>query len=254
MRRVRQLLRLRGFQGAVPRLGHVDRLGLVTAWAMPPLDQPRGGGCEWPGGFAGLLSPAAGGLLSLKAALPRSVQGSCGTPSRLGVAPGRVCEACCQSTKPADRQRPGRTTRVAGIPRSGDPCCSGRAIAGFWFSRCPQGFAGGLDPSRASESYGRTCLIAMADARPVGFAEEWEYLEGGRAETCSLRGRLHHLPALSLRGWRRCITVLTCTIHQGLIPQGEHLAKRCCQWMGRRERAVGWCPEAGCRNRVVPPG
>ena len=179
MRRVRQLLRLRGFQGAVPRVGHVDRLGLVTAWAMPPLDQPRGGGCEWPGGFAGLLSPAAGGLLSLKAALPRSVQGSCGTPSRLGVAPGRVCEACCRSTKPADRQRPGRTTRVAGIPRSGDPCCSGRAIAGFWFSRCPQGFAGGLDPSRASESYGRTCLIAMADARPVGFAEEWEYLEGG---------------------------------------------------------------------------
>jgi len=65
MRRVRQLLRLRGFQGAVPRVGHVDRLGLVTAWAMPPLDQPRGGGCEWPGGFAGLLS----GLLAACRAL-----------------------------------------------------------------------------------------------------------------------------------------------------------------------------------------
>jgi len=39
--------------------------------------------------------------------------------------------------------------------------------------------------------------------------------------------------------------VLTYPIHQGLIPQGEHLTKRCDQWVARREVAVGWCPEAG---------
>jgi len=44
---------------------------------------------------------------------------------------------------------------------------------------------------------------------------------------------------------RHCVTVLTCPIHQGLIPQGEHLTKRCAQWVPWREVAVGWCPEAG---------
>ena len=44
---------------------------------------------------------------------------------------------------------------------------------------------------------------------------------------------------------RHCVTVPTCPIHQGLIPQGEHLTKRCAQWVARREVAVGWCPEAG---------
>jgi len=44
---------------------------------------------------------------------------------------------------------------------------------------------------------------------------------------------------------RHCVTVLTCPIHQGLIPQGEHLTKRCAQWVARREVAVGWCPETG---------
>ena len=43
---------------------------------------------------------------------------------------------------------------------------------------------------------------------------------------------------------RHCVTVLTCPIHQGLIPQGEHLTKRCAQWVARREVRDGWCPEA----------
>jgi len=43
---------------------------------------------------------------------------------------------------------------------------------------------------------------------------------------------------------RHCVTVLTCPIHQGLIPQGEHLTKRCDQWVARREVAVGSRPEA----------
>ena len=38
---------------------------------------------------------------------------------------------------------------------------------------------------------------------------------------------------------RHGVTVLTCPIHQGLIPQGEHLTKRCAQWVAWREAAVG---------------
>ena len=34
---------------------------------------------------------------------------------------------------------------------------------------------------------------------------------------------------------KHCVTLLTCPIHQGLIPQGEHLTTRCHQWMPRQE-------------------
>ncbi|NDC49128.1 MAG: galactose oxidase [Micrococcales bacterium] len=44
---------------------------------------------------------------------------------------------------------------------------------------------------------------------------------------------------------RHCVTLLTCPIHQGLISQGEHLSKRCAQWVARREVREGWCPEGG---------
>ena len=44
---------------------------------------------------------------------------------------------------------------------------------------------------------------------------------------------------------KHCDTLLTCPIHQGLTPQGEHLTKRCAQWVPRREVREGWCPEAG---------
>ncbi len=43
----------------------------------------------------------------------------------------------------------------------------------------------------------------------------------------------------------RCVTLPTCPIHQGLIPQGEHLTKQCPLWVARQEVAVGWCPEGG---------
>ena len=42
---------------------------------------------------------------------------------------------------------------------------------------------------------------------------------------------------------RHCVTLLTCPIHQGLIPQGEHLTRRCTRWVPRREVLMGWCPE-----------
>jgi hypothetical protein len=36
---------------------------------------------------------------------------------------------------------------------------------------------------------------------------------------------------------------LLMSLQQGLIPQGEHLIKRCSQWVARREVGFGWCPE-----------
>ena len=38
---------------------------------------------------------------------------------------------------------------------------------------------------------------------------------------------------------------LTLPIHQGLILQGEHLTKRCSQWVVSQEVKRGWCPEGG---------
>jgi len=35
--------------------------------------------------------------------------------------------------------------------------------------------------------------------------------------------------------------VLTCPIHQRLIPQDEHLTKQCSQWVARREVAARKC-------------
>ena len=38
-------------------------------------------------------------------------------------------------------------------------------------------------------------------------------------------------------------TLLTCSYQQRLAPHGEHLTKKCCNWMVRRELEIGWCPE-----------
>ena len=85
----------------------------------------------------------------------------------------------------------------------------------------------------------------MAAARHAPPSEEWNYLDvdalrparsGAVCITCQ---HFHY------EFGRHCVMVLTCPIHQGLIPQGEHLTKRCAQWVARREVAVGWCPEAG---------
>jgi len=43
---------------------------------------------------------------------------------------------------------------------------------------------------------------------------------------------------------KQCISLLSCPLHQCLIPQGEHLNKKCPQWLLRREMEIGWCPEA----------
>ncbi|KEF41399.1 MAG: galactose oxidase [Cyanobium sp. CACIAM 14] len=42
-----------------------------------------------------------------------------------------------------------------------------------------------------------------------------------------------------------CIPLLTCQLHQGLIPQGAHLLSRCQGWTDDMVRRRGWAPEAG---------
>ena len=34
----------------------------------------------------------------------------------------------------------------------------------------------------------------------------------------------------------QCVTLLTCPVHQKLIPQGDHLIKGCKYWVKRREQ------------------
>ena len=85
----------------------------------------------------------------------------------------------------------------------------------------------------------------MADARLVGVAEEWGYLDGSVLRLARTGADCITCQHFRYEVGSQCVTVLTCPIHQGLIPQGEHLTKRCRQWLARRELAVGWCPEAG---------
>jgi len=85
----------------------------------------------------------------------------------------------------------------------------------------------------------------MPAARPLLSSEEWDYLDADvlrparSGAVCITCQHFRHEVG------RHCVTVLICLIHQGLIPQGEHLIKGCAQWVARREVAVGWCPEAG---------
>jgi hypothetical protein len=88
----------------------------------------------------------------------------------------------------------------------------------------------------------------MASARPAASgapAEEWDYLD-----VAVLRLSRSGAVCLTCQHFRyevgnHCVTMLTCPIHQGLIPQGEHLARRCSRWVARQEVKRGWCPEAG---------
>jgi hypothetical protein len=46
-----------------------------------------------------------------------------------------------------------------------------------------------------------------------------------------------------------CVTLLSCPIDQGLVPQGEHLTRRCMRWLSSREVAVGCCVDADGAHR-----
>ena len=60
-------------------------------------------------------------------------------------------------------------------------------------------------------------------------SEEWEFLEWN-----------------VLKHFRMGSVPITCSIHQGLIPQGQHLTKRCSQWVARQELRRGWVRRLEC--------
>jgi hypothetical protein len=85
----------------------------------------------------------------------------------------------------------------------------------------------------------------MTAARPAAPAEEWDHLDVGVLKPSRSGAVCITCQHFRYEVGRHCVTVLTCPIHQGLIPQGEHLTKRCRHWVARREVREGFCPEAG---------
>jgi len=75
--------------------------------------------------------------------------------------------------------------------------------------------------------------------------EEWDYLERGVLRPSRTSAVCITCEHFRYEVGEHCVTLLTCPIHQGLIPQGEHLTKRCRHWVARREVREGWCPEVG---------
>ena len=86
-------------------------------------------------------------------------------------------------------------------------------------------------------------MPAVRPVPPAAPAEEWDYLD-----IDVLRPARSSRVCMTCQHFRyevgnHCVTLLTCPIHQGLIPQGEHLTRRCSRWVPRRELKAGWCPE-----------
>jgi hypothetical protein len=80
-------------------------------------------------------------------------------------------------------------------------------------------------------------VVLMPAALPVPpscAAEEWDLLQANvlqpsrSSKVCITCQHFHYEVD------RHCVTLLTCPIHQGLIPQGEHLSNRCSQWVARQ--------------------
>ena len=82
-------------------------------------------------------------------------------------------------------------------------------------------------------------------APPAAPAEEWDYLEWDVLKPSRTGSVCITCQHFRYEVGRHCVTLLTCPIHQGLIPQGQDLTKRCPRWVARQEVQRGWCPEGG---------
>ena len=82
----------------------------------------------------------------------------------------------------------------------------------------------------------RTPVTDFESALP---SEEWEFLEWNVLKPTRSSSVCITCQHFRYEVGRHCVTLLTCPIHQGLIPQGEHLTKRCSQWVARQEVKAG---------------
>jgi len=79
----------------------------------------------------------------------------------------------------------------------------------------------------------------MSAVDPVN-AEEWDYLDIDVLKLARSSRVCMTCQHFRYEVGRHCVTLLTCPIHQGLIPQGEHLTRRCSRWVRfGRLRLVG---------------
>ena len=83
----------------------------------------------------------------------------------------------------------------------------------------------------------------MPAADPLPHAEEWDDLDWDVLQPSRTSAVCIACQHFRYEVGRHCVTLLTCPIHQGLIPQGEQLTKRCAQWVARQEVRQGWSPE-----------
>ena len=74
--------------------------------------------------------------------------------------------------------------------------------------------------------------------------DEWEFMEA-KLLRASRSGRVCITCQHFTYGTdAQCRTLLGCKLQSKQLGQGEHLTKKCRHWLTRRERQVGWCPEA----------
>jgi hypothetical protein len=73
-------------------------------------------------------------------------------------------------------------------------------------------------------------------------AEEWDYLDIDVLRPARSSRVCMTCQHFRYEVGRHCVILFTCPIHQGLIPQGKQLTKRCAQWVARQEVREGLLP------------
>jgi len=86
-------------------------------------------------------------------------------------------------------------------------------------------------------------MPAAAPVPPSAPSEEWEYLDTDVLTPARSSRVCMTCQHFRYEVGKHCVTLLTCPIHKGLIPQGEHLTRRCSRWVARQEVRRGWCPD-----------
>ena len=82
-------------------------------------------------------------------------------------------------------------------------------------------------------------LLIMIEEQEWSYLNDWEedQLRKKKTKICMCCDHFRYACTV------QCVTLLTCPVHQKLIPQGDHLIKGCKYWVKRRELREGWCPE-----------
>ena len=110
-----------------------------------------------------------------------------------------------------------------------------------------------LTSSSHCEQYRSTCTCAACcSSVPSGAPPEgWDYLDMDVLRPARSSRVCMTCQHFRYEVGRHCVSLLTCPIHQGLIPQAEHLTRRYFRWVARREFAVCWFSEVVWAGQVV---